>query len=219
MQKRVAILLSAYVLFVYIKGGILPYLSGLAFWSFDFFAFVLLPAFLFFVVGKGVWPTFAETSAQKSSGKLDWGPLIFWSVMSWIAMFAVFGVFSKIGERLAVAHPEFLPRLHQYREHLPSNQPLRYVAIFYFALTAGVVEELFSRAYFKKFVDFWLGGSRFIFVCFSALVFGFGHWPSGLPTVVGALAVGVLTASLYLACRDIRPLMLAHFLYGLSRNI
>jgi membrane protease YdiL (CAAX protease family) len=217
MRKRVATLLSIYVLFGYMKGAILPSVSGMAFWLFDFFSFVVLPLFLFLVIGKGIWPTFSEDNAREASLRGNWGTLIFWTALAWVGTFAVFGIFFKIGVRLAVAHPEILPPLYQYQERLPESQPLRYVAISYFALTAGVVEELFYRAYFKRLVDLWFGGSRFLFVCLSTLVFGFAHWPLGLPTVIGALAYGGLASSLYLACRDIRPLMLGHSLYLLGR--
>ena len=53
--------------------------------------------------------------------------------------------------------------------------------------------------------------NRFIIVLGPACAFGMAHWSMGLPVVIHAMVIGGIFSVLFLRCRNIAPLIVAHY--------
>jgi membrane protease YdiL (CAAX protease family) len=99
-----------------------------------------------------------------------------------------------------------------YAATLPAAGPLRWLAVAYFALTAGVVEEIL----FRGLPWLWLSGRpglparQTLFVIGTSLLFALTHWENGLPELLATGAYGIAAAFLYLRLGSLWPLVAAH---------
>ncbi len=99
--------------------------------------------------------------------------------------------------------------LFVYESVVPSTQPGRFLAAAWFALTAGVVEEIIYRGYAWQ-VCRDLAHPRSWFLVPGPLLFASVHWEAGIASVFVAWVFGVMAAALYLALRNLWPLIVAH---------
>jgi len=99
--------------------------------------------------------------------------------------------------------------LFVYESVVPGSQPGRLLAAAWFALTAGVVEELIYRGYCWQLCRD-LAHPRAWFLLPGPLLFASVHWEAGLAAVFVAWAFGVMAAVLYLVLRNLWPLIVAH---------
>ena len=99
---------------------------------------------------------------------------------------------------------------------LPDDRILRALVAIFFAITAGVVEEIFFRGLLRQAIAALLGpGAVKTYIVCSALVFGLAHWEQGSAGLINATAFGFCAAWLYLKLGDLRPLILAHAIMDL----
>jgi len=99
--------------------------------------------------------------------------------------------------------------LFAYESVVPTAQPGRLFAALWFALTAGVVEEVIYRGYCWQLCRD-LDHPRSWFLVAGPLVFALVHWEAGLASVFVAWVFGVMAAALYLGLRNLWPLIVAH---------
>ena len=215
-------LLSFYALAI-VDGWFMPYLMGVpvAAWGYDIAKFVLLPAALLLVfhfryrvsprslmvIGRGPgyrgweWPAVA----------LFAGGLLFliYVYIAPLALSAGLAILSYVN-----GEPSWDDvRRFAYGSMVPKSGVWRWIVIFFFATSAGIVEEILYRGALREAIAALLGPrATGVYIAASALAFALAHWEQGLDGVWGALVFGVAAAWLYLKLGDLRPLMLGHAL-------
>ena len=108
------------------------------------------------------------------------------------------------------------PAQFSYGAAMPDNPVLHAVVAIFFAVTAGVFEEIFFRGLFRQTISALLGPTAVkTYVISSAAIFGLAHWEQGSAGLFRATAFGLGAAILYLKLGDLRPLILAHALIDL----
>jgi membrane protease YdiL (CAAX protease family) len=131
-------------------------------------------------------------------GAVRWWKSILWAVVIAMASLVAAG---------------FVGHLTGYGEG-PDSGPMSKLPLWLLSLIvvrAGVVEELFYRAYPIERLQ-WLGLGRFLAVGIPLLVFGLGHVNHGVSSAIIALVVGAVLAGFYLWRRDLVSNMIAHTL-------
>jgi CAAX protease family protein len=101
--------------------------------------------------------------------------------------------------------------LHQIINILKKNK----ILLVFTALTAGVVEELIMRGYIQPRLEI-LSRSPYAAMIISSLLFGLLHYKYGtLINVVGPVFIGLVFAFYYWKYRNIKVLIITHFLWDL----
>jgi membrane protease YdiL (CAAX protease family) len=182
--------------------------SAAAFWLADIAKFVLLPGIVLWWLARHAdvrprdyglrWPRTQDERSALLGGTLlaclVLGPAYFvaqdWIWRAWPAAAPVFS----------------------YDTALPASGSARWLAIAYYATTAGVVEEIVFRglpwAWTVRFGD--TRAIRWIWIAVTSILFGLAHWENGTPDVLAAGVFGIGAAVLYLRLRSLWPLVLAH---------
>jgi membrane protease YdiL (CAAX protease family) len=97
----------------------------------------------------------------------------------------------------------------QYDSIVPESGILYFVVVIYFALSAGLVEELLFRGMLLKA----LTGLRHalpLFLLLSPVLFSLVHWEDGVANLVSTYIVGLFMALAYLGLRNLWPLVVGH---------
>jgi len=191
----------------------LPLLDGVNFWMADAACFVLLPALLVAVFRLPLVPAFRI--GERSNARLDTGLLVYLTLLNVLGLFLLSQIGWGIGAKLVRHFPEALPRVIDYYGHAPKAGICFVLAIAYFAVTAGVVEEYVFRGLLSTVCGHYFPRSVSVFVIVSTLSFAWIHWGGGLANVVLAGLTGVLLALIHVRTGDLRLPMLAHTLIGL----
>jgi membrane protease YdiL (CAAX protease family) len=94
---------------------------------------------------------------------------------------------------------------------------LRWAGIAYFALTAGVVEEILFRGLPWLWLSAWprVAARRSVYVLGTSIVFAATHWENGIPELASTFAYGTAAAMLYLRLGSLWPLVVAHIVTDL----
>jgi len=182
--------------------------SASAFWLVDAAKFVLLPAVVLWCLARfaGVRPRdyglrWPRTPEERNA-------------LLGAALFACFVLVPLYfaAQELAWRAGRFTAPDFGYETALPAARFLRWLAIGYFALTAGIVEEIVFRGlpwtWAARFGD--TRTTRWTWVAMTSVLFGLVHWENGLPEVLTTGVFGVGAALLYLKLRNLWPLVLAH---------
>jgi membrane protease YdiL (CAAX protease family) len=179
-----------------------------AFWLADIAKFVVVPVFILWCLARfaGVrprhyglhWPQTPEERERLLGGTL----------MACVVLVPLFFAVQQIQWRLGYyAMPAF-----GYEETLPDGRVGRWLVIGYYALTAGIVEEIVFRglpwAWVQQFRD--TRAARAVWVVATSIVFALVHWENGGPGMLAAGAYGIGAALLYLKLRNLWPLVVAH---------
>jgi membrane protease YdiL (CAAX protease family) len=124
-------------------------------------------------------------------------------VFCWLS-YTVFSEASGYAQR-------FLPEagIFHYRSVIPVADPGRSMAILYFALSAGFVEEIYFRGLLLR-IAMASYGSVALFLILSPLFFAAIHWESGMANVAAAYVYGLFAAVAYVWLRNIWPLVVGH---------
>ena len=83
---------------------------------------------------------------------------------------------------------------------------------------AGVVEELFYRAYAIERLQV-LGLNRYLRAAIPLAIFAAAHWTGGWANIVIALALGAILSASYPWRRDLVANMIGHFLVDFVSNV
>jgi len=179
-----------------------------AFWLADIGKFVLVPCIILWGLARfaGVhprhyglrWPQTLEERERLLGGTL-------------LACFVLVPLFFAVQRLLWLLGYYALPAFG-YEETLPEGHFLRWLVIGYYALTAGLVEEIVFRGLPWAWVEP-VGDSpatRGAWVVATSIVFALVHWENGGPGMLAAGAYGIGAALLYLKLRNLWPLVVAH---------
>ena len=183
------------------------------FWIVDVFAHLVFPIILLFILS-----TFFVTSPRyyglsnfpKDDRRLRLLPA---TVTYTIVLGAVYFIGYVLGRLLETyVWPDSNP-IVQYDSLLPTGTEGKVFLWLYFSLSASIFEEIFFRGIFQLVCDAILSNpARVMIVVASGLVFSSTHWASGIPAITSSLLFGFTAALFYSYQRDLRPLVLAHFL-------
>jgi len=98
-----------------------------------------------------------------------------------------------------------------YGSTLSLNGKKSLSVILYYALTAGLVEEVYYRAMFFRLVED-VRHNFIVYVVVSSLIFSSVHWEGGVRNLFTAFIYGMCCSVIYYKTRNLWPLFLGHFL-------
>jgi membrane protease YdiL (CAAX protease family) len=211
-------------------GFFLPALARypLYFWTYDLIKFVVLPLVYLLCLRRylRIGPEdYFFTGRQVDYREWEWVGVTFLSALILDAVYLVANAAVQFAYAAVLALMRWLlsawfdlPAAPLYYEGtfgygmaLPDDRLLRAAVAAFFAVTAGVVEEIFFRGLLRQAIAAILGPQAVkTYIVLSALTFGLAHWEQGSVGLIGATAFGLCAAWLYLKLGDLRPLMLAH---------
>jgi membrane protease YdiL (CAAX protease family) len=99
--------------------------------------------------------------------------------------------------------------LFKYHSMVPEGGAARLLTTLYFALSAGIVEELYFRGLLFKAASFFPGSSA-LYLLLSPLLFAAIHWESGPANAAAAYTFGLFSAAVFLMIRNLWPLIAGH---------
>lgn len=183
-----------------------------SFWLFDTLKFVALPAVLLYWLARSCDVTPKSYGLKKVAGHRtcvdSFGVIAIPAISLYFAYRFTGALFAFIlGEQET---PSLL------REMTPSGY-LHAPAVVYFAITAGLVEEIFFRGLPLLFLHQRMGTAfpAMAYVLGTSLLFGAAHWENGRHEVMATFCYGALSSFLYLKLRNLWPLVAAHTLIDL----
>ena len=183
--------------------------SAVLYWAFDIAKFVVVPA----VVLRWLYRSHAVAPSRyglQKFGKLEhWLRTLALILLASLLLAVIYHFSSKLAWRISGT----VPPVFTYSTSVPKGW-MHFPVVFYFALTAGFVEEIFLRGLpllyqHNRFGD---NGSKLAYVAVTSLLFGLIHWENGTPEIFATAAFGVAAAILYLQLRNLWPLIAAHVL-------
>ncbi|WP_461100303.1 CPBP family intramembrane glutamic endopeptidase [Spirosoma koreense] len=83
---------------------------------------------------------------------------------------------------------------------------------------AGVVEELFFRGYIIERLTM-LTNNRYLAAFGSLISFALFHYSQGMPGMILALILGGVLMGVYMWRKDLKSVMMAHFLIDFIPNV
>ena len=183
--------------------------SPILYWAFDIAKFVVVPAVVlrWLYRSYGVAPfRYGLENFEKGERWLRTLGVIF---LTSLLLAVVYHVSSKLAWRIS----GMVPPVFTYSTSVPTGW-MHFPVVFYFALTAGFVEEVFLRGLPLLYVQNCFGdnGSKLAYVAVTSLLFGLIHWENGTPEIFATTAFGVVAAIIYLQLRNLWPLIAAHVL-------
>lgn len=96
-----------------------------------------------------------------------------------------------------------------YQMVMPHDRTLRHLVSIYFALSAGIVEEIYYRGLFYKVTQFW-PRPLLLYGLLSPIAFALVHWEGGLASMLSAYAFGMLMVFAFMLMRNLWPLIIGH---------
>ncbi len=96
-----------------------------------------------------------------------------------------------------------------YRSIIPESEAKRTLVVWYLAISAGIVEELYFRGLLFKISQFFRGSTS-VYLIFSPLVFSAIHWEGNLSNMGASYIVGLLGCLVFLWLKNIWPLIIGH---------
>lgn len=187
----------------------LPSYSLALFWAFDFLEFVLLPSAALFLLYRNFQVKPSQYGLKGVAENESWGHFVGLLVFLALILDLIYYV------TLTISWGIFQPETSSpFYSSLVPKGVLHFPVALYFALTAGVTEEVFFRGLPLLFLRERFSASfpKSGYVLGSAVLFAAGHWENGPHEVVGTFFYGVLSGILYLRLRDLWPFICAHAL-------
>ena len=191
----------------------LPYLYELNvayYWVADVTQFVFVPGISLFLLFRGSSLSFSECGFKWPKKRSMWLLLFFNTLL----LILIYGPMLNYLKTLALGLLPYSRQLFTFHAVVPDELPWRVVVVFYFAVTAGLVEETFYRgllfAYWKNCIT-----PLRLFLSYSlssALLFSAIHWEYGLHFVFATFSIGILVAAMYYYSRNIWPFVISHAL-------
>ncbi len=96
-----------------------------------------------------------------------------------------------------------------YHSVIPSHEALRILVAIYFALSAGIVEELYFRGLIYKISGYYTTPT-IIYILASSTLFSLVHWEGGISNVLSTFVFGFIAAMIFLWVKNLWPLIIGH---------
>lgn len=212
-QPKVAIILAFLPFFSMglLNGFYMEFLYSMEatyFWIADLLQFVLVPAASLYFLYRLVGFTPAQYGFVLPPTNVGWVRVVFWSLFLTLLLWPVLGWTERLFQALLPASKV----LFTFHSVLPQGGYRRVVGILYFAVTAGLVEEVYYRglvlAFWQQFQMSSLPDFAYLFS--SALLFGVIHWEYGIHYVLTTSCCGLVLGLIYLHLRNLWPFVISH---------
>jgi hypothetical protein len=203
---------AAFVAFDLFKGLIWPSVTGWSFFALDATSFILVPIVViriyqnWFGSDLRLFYRYALGAPTLDPNTLD---LLLASLGATIFIFLGNRLAAAVGGGIASLLPSVLPNVHLFKEREWSGSHL--ATAIYYALTAGITEELMFRGVFKRVLDVTFKNATMVaYVLGSSITFAAVHFSHGLGNVVAAFLTGIMCSLAYAKIGDLRPVIFAH---------
>jgi membrane protease YdiL (CAAX protease family) len=211
--NKLTVALLIYLTVAYSKRYWLGDLDAFAFWLSDFICFVVIPVALVIWL-SAEFNNFPEfQSKNKDMFNTSYGTIAYQTVICVLVLIAAYPIGVFLGKKIILSSYFVLERTLDYDLKLPANLSYKFVIAFYFAITAGVVEEFFFRGLIRKILAYYFSKSNLLFVIVSSIIFAGAHWAGGGLSVITTIFAGFPLAMIYVWTNDLRPLMMGHFIF------
>ncbi|MEQ8663240.1 MAG: CPBP family intramembrane glutamic endopeptidase [Gammaproteobacteria bacterium] len=205
--RRLLIIFALLVAPYLVNGVVNTWLARQAwmYWSFEFLCWAVVPGALLLLAHRVAGIDAAALGCRRRVAGRDSWPLVV------VASLLLAATWPPCYEALhALAARSFPPTpLFAYEDMTPRNPPWRLLAVLWYALSAGLVEELIYRGYGWQ-VCRALPWPRACYLGPVPLIFAAVHWEAGIAAVLVAWVFGVLAALIYLALGNLWPLVVGH---------
>ena len=176
------------------------------FWGFELFSWVVLPCIIFGYLFKFQHLSWDDLGLHcKINHKKNLGLLFFLCLLAVLFTYPI----DKIFTRIAVAFVGYIPPYFYYQSMQPNILLLKWLSTIYFALSAGIVEELYYRGLFYKIVES-TSNPKLLYLLLSPVFFAIAHWEQGADGVLANYIFGVLASLFYLKFKNLWPLIFGH---------
>jgi membrane protease YdiL (CAAX protease family) len=181
--------------------------SNLAiFWGFELFSWVVLPGIIFGYLFKFQHITWDDLGLHnKINRQKNLGTLVFLCVLAVLFTYPL----DKIFTRIAVAFVGYIPPYFYYQSMQPNMLLLKWLSTIYFALSAGIVEELYYRGLFYKIAES-TSNPKLLYLLLSPAIFAIAHWEQGMDNVLETYLFGIIASLFYLKFKNLWPLIFGH---------
>ncbi len=177
----------------------------LLYWSFELLTWILIPALGIFLLTRIRGFSFGELGFHRRIFGLRSLPLLI--VVSVVFAPACYRIYWHFVDWVSRAIPA--GGFFHYETVIPESGALQLLVVVYFALTAGIFEEIFFRGALHR----GLAGIKHatpLFLALSPLLFSLIHWENGLSALVTTWLFGLFMSLAYLLLRNIWPLIIGH---------
>lgn len=185
-------------------------LGELFFWLSDYVQSIVLPALCLIYIYLRVNIKPADYGLALPRDSDEWWRLISATAGTTLILYVAYNVVSRLAWSISAAPPpEFT-----YHTAMPEGI-MRVLVALYFALTAGVTEEIAFRglpwAVLKTLRwNGWLTSA--VYVMLTSTLFAAIHWENGSPEILATFCFGVAAGCIYLRLQTLWPLISAHVL-------
>lgn len=176
------------------------------FWSFELFSWVVLPCLVFGYLFKFQNLTWDDLGIHKKINHKKNIELLFF-----LCLFAILFTFplDKIFNRIAEGFVGNIPSYFTYHSVQPNMLLLKWLTALYFALSAGIVEELYYRGLLYKIVKS-ASYPKLLYLLISPAIFAVVHWEQGIDGVIANYIFGMFAGLFYLKFKNLWPLIFGH---------
>jgi len=175
------------------------------YWTLEALFWIAIPAALFFVLVRRGGLRAADLGLHGRIFGRDSVALVIVACLIFCPL--DYAVYSRAYEYFRTVLPA--EGLFHYQSMIPQSGAGRLLAALYFALTAGIVEELYFRGLLYRIAAFERWPAT-LYLALSPLLFAAIHWENGAASVAGAYVFGLLAASAFLVMRNLWPLIAGH---------
>ena len=182
------------------------YTNPALFWGFELFSWVVLPCIIFGYLFKFQHLTWDDLGLHSKINHKKNIELLFF-----LCLFAVLFTYQldKICNRIAVAFVGNIPEYFTYHSIQPNILILKWLSTLYFALSAGIVEELYYRGFLYKIIKS-ASHTSLLYLLISPAIFAIAHWEQGMDGVIASYIFGIFTSLFYLKFKNLWPLIFGH---------
>ena len=85
------------------------------------------------------------------------------------------------------------------------------IAVIFFSITAGFVEEIYFRGLFWKITEN-IKYNAIIYILISSIIFSTVHWEGGIQNLFATFVFGLICSSFYIKFKNLWPLIFGHFI-------
>jgi len=175
------------------------------FWGFEIVSWVALPLLVFYFLFQRYDLKPSEIGcANPFPNKSTGSKFIFTCLVLAILDYLIYRDAYQLFYELTLSEPIF-----EYQSLIPETGTSRFVVIWYFAITAGIVEEIYFRGLLFK-VSNLFGSPIFLYLLISPILFSLIHWEGGLSNIGATYVLGLFCCLVFLWLKNIWPLVVAH---------
>lgn len=179
--------------------------TPLLYWSFEVVSWVVLPALVAWLSHRRAGITWRQVGVTLDLfGERRW---LLLAVLCVLCGYGFFGVYAGAEAYFSRRFPA--PPYFDYQTLIPEAGAARWLVVCWYAATAGIVEEILYRGALLRLVQ-GLPGATALYVVLSPLIFSSIHWEGGASNLAATWVVGVFAAVLFLALRNVLPLIAGH---------